>query len=722
MTLDTQSNQHRSPAEDGLDEGPRGFWAPWQQLGFAGAVSARIGVVVGAAVIIGLCRYLTQQWLVVLIALILASVVFWVWRKSIQRNKPPWAPAIYILTIVIGVLLLTSNRAARDLGVPPPVIVYGGLGAVLSGYAGLVWIARGSARVRRRSAIRLELAAMVVAVAACWVGLWLLERSRGANPVSYSLIIGSLVVLFVMLSLLSESLIAYEQDPEKPGPQLRRLVPETLYFSSWRWPAAAAAVIVAGFAWLVAQVNFSALIVAGLVVGLVLFFFAVAANGVADVAAVLIVVSLSWALAPRTVAFDTEPLAAGQTVLVALGDSYISGEGASRFFEGTNDKEINECRRAPTAYGPLLVERETTPDLTRLVFLACSGAKAAHLDARIQYQGEPVGGPPRLRDNGVWERGESQLEQLDDVLRAVRPKANAPTEEPEQDLHGLVVMSLGGNDAGFGTIASSCLGLGDCGDIDEAWTLDLGLVRSRLDRVYAALRGVIGPNVPVLVVPYPVPLAAKRCDVSAMTQSEHTSIRRFVGQLNAKVEQAASDAGFFYLDIESAFDGHRICDTDNVDDWYFNYIAANPTGGSFEALSNPRNWLHNSFHPNAEGHRAIADAIEAWVATNGDEIVGSRFELPESPFRLAYLTGPGARPSEELERVGSDPCAVSGSGWEGDWTTCETARALRGFLIPSMLFVGATWIVGFTLLHLFRRLTDPDHAVRRGNRSAAHDH
>ena len=688
------------------------LWEPWD-ISLFRAVFRRIGVVVGAAAIIGVL-HAWPRWILFPVAAMLGALVFWVWRKTRQRHKHWWAYAIYLAAIVVGVALLTSGQATSDLGVPPPVAVFGGLGAVLAGYAALVSMARGSPRVRQRGAIYVELVAIGVALAICWLGLHILGRPGGSKLTAFLLLGLAALVVYIALSLLSASLIVYQRvvvpgrgpgDPDQVT--YGRVRPQGLEVSSWLWPAGALLIVIAGVVWLVLVANFSGLIVGAVVIGLVLFFLAVAADGVADMAAVLVVVSLAWSLAPRTESFETEPIAAGQTVLVALGDSYISGEGATRFYDGTNSKGRNECRRAPSAYAPLLVERDTDPELSGPVFLACSGAKAADLDARVQYEEEPVGSPPRLRDNGVWEQGATQLEQLDEVLRAVRPPADAPTDDPEQDLHGLVVISLGGNDAGFGRIASSCVGLGDCGDVVDGWTADLALVGDRLDRAYSALRGVIGPQVPVLVVPYPIPLAEERCDVSPMTQSEHTSLRDFVRRLNARVAQAATGAGFHYVDIQPAFQGHRLCDTENADDWYLNYIATNPTGGSFEALSNPRNWFHNSFHPNAEGHRAIADTIEQWMSEHRDEISSSRFELADSPFRLAYLPDEGPRPSERLEQIGSGSCAVHGSGWEGDWTACETAKVGRRLLIPTVLFVVATWLLGFALLHLYRRWTDP---------------
>ena len=72
---------------------------------------------------------------------------------------------------------------------------------------------------------------------------------------------------------------------------------------------------------------------------------------------------LVWGVLDRsaTVSGAPETVVGNATAyVVALGDSYISGEGAPRFFEGT-DKDgdrgtKNECRRVPTAYAPLVAE------------------------------------------------------------------------------------------------------------------------------------------------------------------------------------------------------------------------------------------------------------------------------------------------------------------------------------------------------------------------------
>ena len=70
----------------------------------------------------------------------------------------------------------------------------------------------------------------------------------------------------------------------------------------------------------------------------------------------------------------------GALRIVALGDSYMSGEGAGTFFRGTDRGRSDACRRAPTAY-PVRVARALAArpparyDGACLTFVACSGAR-----------------------------------------------------------------------------------------------------------------------------------------------------------------------------------------------------------------------------------------------------------------------------------------------------------------------------------------------------------
>ena len=93
------------------------------------------------------------------------------------------------------------------------------------------------------------------------------------------------------------------------------------------------------------------LLLAGL---MLIFMLAIAARSNADVVIFIALAAAAWTLTSRTVPLsDAVKVKAGDHVIVALGDSYISGEGADAFYEGTNNKGGNECRhRADGIPGP----------------------------------------------------------------------------------------------------------------------------------------------------------------------------------------------------------------------------------------------------------------------------------------------------------------------------------------------------------------------------------
>jgi lysophospholipase L1-like esterase len=149
----------------------------------------------------------------------------------------------------------------------------------------------------------------------------------------------------------------------------------------------------------------------------------------------------------------------------------MSGEGATRFFDGTNDADENECRRAPTAYAQRLVEFDRADAIKRLAFHACSGAVADEI-------------------HEVPKFGEIQLEQL----RADKA-AGADIE--------VVIVSIGGNDAGFSTIGAACLAPGSCVVRGNDWLETLDHVSAEAVVAYEEIRADVGDAVPVVAVPYP---------------------------------------------------------------------------------------------------------------------------------------------------------------------------------------------------------------------------
>jgi hypothetical protein len=307
-----------------------------------------------------------------------------------------------------------------------------------------------------------------------------------------------------------------------------------------------------------------------------------------------------------------------------------------------------------------------------------------------QYSGEPPGGP-----------GATQLEQLESVLGS---GAHVP----------LVLVSIGGNDAGFGRIGTACVAPGDCVVRGQLWLDDLQDVATALDTTYAKIRETVSDDVPVLAVPYPQPITDTRsgCAYSLLTDDEHRFLHGFVRELNKVVANAASDHGFHYLAaMEQALepDRMRICDNgSNDDDLGVNFIAISDTDGLTDQLANPQGWLHNSLHPNERGHDEMKRVLGDWISDN--PAPRGRADRPGSDIydvaSLMAIMGPDydgeycGQPGPDVDR-----CGLS----DDQWTLTEVSRFLRGILGPAFLMVLGAWLVSMAFLvstrPLWRRLS-----------------
>ena len=158
----------------------------------------------------------------------------------------------------------------------------------------------------------------------------------------------------------------------------------------------------------------------------------------------------------------TDPHESAASRMVVLGDSYIAGEGAPSYFPGTDVLHVNRCHRAATAY-PYLVADELDLSLT---FAACSGAKTFHVTSTGQY--------PASKD--VFG-AKKQLDVLRESL----------------DRTKLVLMSIGGNDAGFAEIGAACAAPGepDCRRSANFWIKRLETRRAAVAarHLYAGAHG-----------------------------------------------------------------------------------------------------------------------------------------------------------------------------------------------------------------------------------------
>ena len=425
---------------------------------------------------------------------------------------------------------------------------------------------------------------------------FLLGAASGIVPL-VALGVSALLLVPVGLNLISERALAVLQpgDGETP-PRWRR-----------RWVWAVAGLLLAGVPVVYLTVrshwSWTALVVAACVLGLLA---ALVSNTHADIVAVLCVIAL-LGVAPAEVGVTvarslgaTQPTPSGE--LLALGDSYMSGEGARTFISATDEAGNDTCRRAPTAYAVLAIGLED--QFNHLSFLACSGARTNNVLPQPGQKSECTA----VQITPCAQKGELTT-QVDQVKALVaRPQGYKPS---------LVILTIGGNDAGFADLGEACVAPGDCTSQQNMFLGNLRRVKSALARTYASIRAVL-PGTPVVVVPYPQPLDdVTSCGSIALTVTERKFILTFLGSLDDVIEQAASQAHFYYLGsmVNALAASHlQLCDPANQGGYGINFVSPESVAGLPDQRFNPGNWLHDSFHPNEQGHQAMLAAFNTWLA------------------------------------------------------------------------------------------------------------
>ncbi|MFG3498339.1 SGNH/GDSL hydrolase family protein [Streptomyces sp. NPDC047928] len=218
---------------------------------------------------------------------------------------------------------------------------------------------------------------------------------------------------------------------------------------------------------------------------------------------------------------------------VAVGDSYSSGVGA-----GNYDSASGSCKRTPRAY-PALWAAANAP--SSFAFTACSGARTSDVTAN----------------------------QLGPLTSAT----------------DLVSVTVGGNDAGFADVMTTCVLQSEANciaRINQARSYVDTTLPGRLDSVYSAIR-TKAPSARVVVLGYPRFYRLGGSCVAGLTENERRAINDAADHLNTATAKRAADHGFTFADVTGTFTGHEIC-------------SSSPWLHSV-------NWLNigESYHPTAAG-------------------------------------------------------------------------------------------------------------------------
>ncbi|MGI8807184.1 MAG: SGNH/GDSL hydrolase family protein [Acidimicrobiales bacterium] len=608
-------------------------------------------------------------------ALIVGTTLFGVLVHSLVRHQfltgetvLKWRVAAFGLAIVLGVGLVwwwsNAPEAPDGFGLWGGVLVFIGLGLAV-------------AELRRSKWASSRIGGLFAFIAALLLGLSFTLLAFGVTAGVIPMLAGGLLVLFVSMSLLSA---VCNRRLKTWGPAKAALL---LGVGLVLFGAA-----VLGASW-ATTVGLDYIGPIALVILVLMIATASRSNG--DSAIALIGLLILTAATPTRVP-GPRPPAGGKPVMVVLGDSFISGEGADHYFENTNVKERNTCRRAPTAYANRLVEEAPVLPYD-LLFVACSGAKAHE----VHQSGKE-------RSPATDEKG---LNQVALATEALAEAGVAVAQVP------FVLLSIGGNDSLFGDIVQACLAPGDCSTLGAAWRANLqnmvGPLREAYGAVQSGFRGV-----PILVVPYPVPIAREKgsCDWTTFTPPEHRFLHDFTVEINSVIAATVAETPFTHLHYVDTMPPALIeanlalcaADPNRVG---VNFLAINGVGGLIESSINPTNWIHNSMHPNKDGHVAMRRAVQDWVAGHADVRTGlpGAARRTSTPGAAAGTFAPIDPSGRCVDKVLGPPAGKVTEGLKkctGEWTLDETSSfaAFPGVLL--LLPLLTAWVVGLSVVRLAR--------------------
>jgi lysophospholipase L1-like esterase len=287
---------------------------------------------------------------------------------------------------------------------------------------------------------------------------------------------------------------------------------------------------------------------------------------------------------------------------LALGDSYISGEGIFDYLEGT-DTADNLCHVSLKAY-PYLIGKQLNYNSFHSV--ACSGAITNDILSTIStYAGQVRGGASRSELEKSGAAGSilsnflpGYIDQLD-FVKEYQPKE--------------ITLSIGGNDMGFSSMLQQCVEPSSGNTCYSTYEDRLELIRMintkvfpSLVQTYQKLKAAGPPNMKIYAIGYPqIAKPGGDCALNVrLNNDEIIFSQQIISYLDGIVQQAAAKAGVYYADTQDALNGHRLCEAKPGD------VAVN---GLTAGNDRPTHWSgplgDESYHPNALGHILLSSKV-----------------------------------------------------------------------------------------------------------------
>jgi hypothetical protein len=317
-----------------------------------------------------------------------------------------------------------------------------------------------------------------------------------------------------------------------------------------------------------------------------------------------------------------EPLSAKpEHFVVALGDSYASGENAGDYAawsdnNGSDELMRNACHqslnswirktRLPGESSPVGALADSGSDALDFHNVTCSGAQTENLLPYYSYQGP--GAPPH---NGENERGD--LVQYGLVSQLDAGYLNADTT--------LVTLSIGGNDMRFAHVLETCNRYVDCDTsfegLESLSDYLAGLLADEFPESLATTLDEIrlrAPNATIAVTGYPDLFQGGALCVSPILDDNAPWLLGLSEDLNTAIEAgviAQADSNTIFVDLDDAFDGEGLCGGNGA---ISNIVWDRTPGDSDGFFGTPWGISQQSFHPTDYGTGLYAEALRTALA------------------------------------------------------------------------------------------------------------
>lgn len=296
---------------------------------------------------------------------------------------------------------------------------------------------------------------------------------------------------------------------------------------------------------------------------------------------------------------------------LALGDSYSSGEGDVSYSSGQTNyllgtERADNCHISYRSY-PFLLREKWNVGFNDMKSVACSGARVL---SDYYGDGEYTGQHDELEGRGPNEK----LYTRNDALNNFTPGIIRQIDFVSEYKPDIVTFTGGGNDVGFGNVIEYCADpqhslIASCPQVSDP-QISANLRRKIDDEREPLTEFVkkikeVSPATKVYLIGYPQFVALDGCNDESilLNAAERSMIRSSVTRLNNILKLVARDTDVYYVDTEDSLDSGQICQMNSF------YMT-----GPLKILGKVvLGHAQEAYHPNANGHKKIADVIDAHI-------------------------------------------------------------------------------------------------------------